>query len=102
MPSTKSIVPGFMQKLFNTDFLAPLWRFSHWAYSEASALFLVDRGTLFDTLWSRDGAQQGDVIAGLLFALGNHDVSIVSTLRQMYLVLLSWMTFIFKVPGLKP
>jgi hypothetical protein len=33
----------------------------------------VNNGTVVQKLWSREGVQQGDVLAGVLFSLGVHD-----------------------------
>ena len=63
----------FMSKLFTMQALGPIWRLTHWAYASQSALYVVDKGALMETLWSREGVQQGDVLGGLLFCLGSQD-----------------------------
>ncbi len=63
----------FMSKLFTKPVLSPVWRLAYWAYSQPSSLFLIDQGKLVDTLLSRDGVQQGDVLSCMLYAVGAHD-----------------------------
>jgi len=63
----------FMSKLFTMPALGAIWRIAHWAYASHSALYVIDRGALMETLWSREGVQQGDVLGGLLFCLGCQD-----------------------------
>jgi hypothetical protein len=63
----------FMGKLFTKPALGSTWRLAHWAYASSSALYVVGKGSLMETLWSREGVQQGDVLAGLLFSVGVQD-----------------------------
>src|ERR1700761_7256623 len=58
-----------LEKLFDTDSLAPLWRLAHWSYSSDSSLLLMDHGRIAAELSSSEGVKQGDVLASLLFAL---------------------------------
>jgi len=69
---------AFMGKLFTKGVLGPIWRLAHWAYSQPSSLFVIDKGTLFTSLLSCEGVQQGDGLAGLLFSLGIHDSYLAS------------------------
>ena len=63
-----------LESLFRRPELAFLWRLVHFLYSQPSLLFLFDGTMVVDTILSREGVRQGDVLGPLLFCLGVHDL----------------------------
>lgn len=60
---------AMMSALFSHPQLADLFDISHWAYSSPSPLFIMSRGKILRTIWSKQGSRQGDPLGGVLFAL---------------------------------
>ena len=55
--------------LYDDPRLSSLWRLFDWSYGTPVPLYLFDRGTCVEQLWSSEGVRQGDVLGSFLFAL---------------------------------